>query len=444
MIFGKNLRIGMCERMDEWKKWQIPASIPPFSSRSYISMLLLLLLTVVAGVLLLPQPLLAQEDSGGQGTITAQIDMGTADEPLPAGLEAELLFLPNGQGPPVITTQPIDDAGTATFTDLDTAPQHRYLVRVTVEGQEYFSQLLAFDGNETDLSTSITVYAATAERTALSVDRVNLITEARGNQWVIATLYVYNNSSDRLIAPAAGDGVFIPLPASATDLTFQDQTIGEEAERLANGMQLNSRFPPGQQQIVFSYVMPYQPPEQTLELPVAGPVAQMALLVSDLGQGVSVPSFTSTEPLETDSGQTYLSFEGTNVPADFTLEITMRELPAETPAAQQSPSAASPQEAPVGLYEQLPWWTPLLFMVLAAAGVILYLSIRPAPTEAEERASRRHRREALLDRLAELDDRFDAGDIGERTYQIQRDATRRELRQLLQQEGGAPPSHQTL
>lgn len=115
----------------------------------------------------------------------------------------------------------------------------------------------------------------------------------------------------------------------------------------------------------------------------------------------------------------------------------MDDLPAETPAAQQQPSAAPTQDAPVGLYEQLPRWTPLVLMVLAAAGVALYLWRRPAPTEAEERVARRRRRDELLDRIAELDDRFEAGDIGERTYQRQRETARRELKRLLRRESDA-------
>lgn len=86
------------------------------NNTKYILLVLLLLLV--------PDLLHAQET----GVIEGQVIMG-GDAALPTGLEVELLFLPNGQGPPVITKEPLAEDGLFRFNEIDTAPQHRYLVQ---------------------------------------------------------------------------------------------------------------------------------------------------------------------------------------------------------------------------------------------------------------------------------------------------------------------------
>ncbi|MDQ7030781.1 MAG: hypothetical protein Q9O62_13875 [Ardenticatenia bacterium] len=65
-------------------------------------------------------PLYAQGELG-DGTVRVKVEMGTAGESLPDGLEVELLFLANGQGPPIIFREPVVN-GVAEFPDLATAP----------------------------------------------------------------------------------------------------------------------------------------------------------------------------------------------------------------------------------------------------------------------------------------------------------------------------------
>ncbi|MDQ4075701.1 MAG: hypothetical protein M3220_05560, partial [Chloroflexota bacterium] len=80
-----------------------------------LSRYLLCLLVLVLSSSFLSSPVRAQ----GVGTIEGQVTLA-GEESLPEGLEAELLFLPNGQGPPVITAQPLEEGGIFRFTDLDT------------------------------------------------------------------------------------------------------------------------------------------------------------------------------------------------------------------------------------------------------------------------------------------------------------------------------------
>lgn len=377
---------------------------------------------------------------GEGGVITARVTMGTAGQTLPTNLNTELLFLPNGQGPPTITSAAIDADGVVRFDDLDTAPEHRYLVRVTFGGEEFYSALLQFGPDERQKTVDVTVYDTTNDLSALELRRTNVIVEARNDRWVIAALYVFQNGSDRVLVADEEHRLFLPLPPNATNVGFQEQALEEEADVTSDGVGLSAAFHPGQRRIVFSYALPYEAPAQTLELPLGMEAQQAVFLIVDLNQQVSVPTFREADPVQTDGGQMYLAFEGRDVPAGATVRIQMTDLPSETPQAATSQSRSS--AVPVGLDEWLPAWTPFVLLGVAIGSIVLYLLYRPAPTQAEEQAARRRRRDDLLDAIATLDDRFEAGEIGEQTYRRQRETAHRELKQLLRREKKLPSIQQ--
>lgn len=397
--------------------------------RRFVWVFLLLLLW------LSPRPAWAQESDG---RIVVRVEMGTAGESLPQGLEAELLFLPNGQGPPVRFRQPVGVDGLAFFTNLDTAPQHRYVVRVSYGGYDFFSQVLAFDQNP-ELTATVTLYATSNDVGQLAFGPVNILVDVRRGRWLVGVLYLVVNPTDRLIVPSAGDGPLLPLPAEAQDLTFEDPQLQAAARRVEEGVRLETAFWPGQNRILFSFTLPYRPPEQTLTIPVK-PGAQVGLLVADVGQEADAGGLEALEPMQGQDGRFYLAFRTNALPSGV-VEVQMRDLPDAESLAPPEPTTNSASEAvPVGLDKRLPRWTPLVGVVLALLAVGVYVWRRPTPSEVPRSADLLRRRDELIAFIAQLDERFEAGRIGEQAYRQQREAAKQELKALLRQLWFSRPS----
>ncbi|GEM_PF-6588131 len=391
----------------------------------------LVLIAVFAGLVVIGSTAAYAQGELGDGTVRVKVEMGTAGEALPEGLEVELLFLANGQGPPIIFREPVVN-GVAEFADVATAPQHRYLARVSYGGYQFFSDLVNF-GDELVITPTVTIYATTNDLSLLRFGPTSVLADVRREGWLVGVLYTLVNPTDRLITPAEGNGLFIPLPDEARDLTFEDQAIQENARTVPGGVRLETAFMPGGSRVLFSFTLPYEPPEQTLAIPVV-PGVQVGLLVAELGQEAEAEGLEQADPVEAQDGRLYLAFRADEAPEEGVIRLNMRALPnAESLALPESDAPLGELDAtqvPVGLNERLPWWTPLVGAALAAAAVALYIRRRQGPDLQDHY---RRRREELIAFIAQLDERFEAGRIGERSYRQQREAAKQELKSLLQE-----------
>nr|WP_290667077.1 hypothetical protein [Ardenticatena sp.] len=396
---------------------------------------------IVAWLSLLVLPLVAFAQEGN-GVLDVQVAMGTADVALPTDLEVELLFLPNGQGPPVITSAPLTPEGIARFEGLDTAPQHVYLVRVTYDGAPYFSELLQFADGQTSLSTTLTIYATSRDWSKVGLQRVNMILDVSDGNWIVGMLYALNNPTDRLlVADQTEGGFFVPLPPDAQGLTFQEQTLQEAAEVTPDGVRVRMSLLPGESPLVLSYVLPYASPEQRLAFPLPADVPDMRVLVVDLGQTTTIEGFTQEEDLQTSDGTSYQNFVATNVPATQGVQLFLQGLPDAT-TLPQSPELTprEPVTTTRPLSERLPAWTGLVVLALALASAAVYAWRHTTTSQSETYATLLAQRDALVEQLATLQDRYEAREIGEHAFRHQSAALREELKQVLRRLQDLKPS----
>lgn len=388
-------------------------------------------LLVLGALLLGALPARAQ----GEGVIEGQV-IAAEGAALPEGAEAELLFLPNGQGPPVITLQALGDEGSFRFEALDPSPQHRYLVRVTVDGEETFSELLAFGPDESRLEVTLNLFGRTTDASALFLQQVNYILDVQASGWVVVALYRYQNDSAQIIENFTAPPVTIPLPDEALNVQFSEGVNFEGLVELPNGFAYTGPFAPGETPLIFSYVMPYG---ETLTL-TPGDAARdrVRVLVPQLGQLTESEGLVSAGP-QTLEEREYELFEGTFTRPDGSLTFRFTNLPPPPAPTEEEEagtgSPAGPRILPISPLEGIPWWTPLLLVALAILSVVAYLLLRPAPSPAERRATLRERRDTLVAEIAALDIRFEAGAIGEQTHQRQRGLLKRELKEILQRLG---------
>ncbi len=389
-------------------------------------------------LLLVPGLLHAQET----GVIEGQVIIGR-DGALPTGLSVELLFLPNGQGPPVITKEPLAEDGLFRFNEIDTAPQHRYLVRVKVDGEDNFSDLLDFTNDETSKQVTLRLFERTTDASALSLQEVNYILDQQSGGWAILGFYRYQNTGEQTILNLTNPPAFFPLPAEAANVQFVEGIEQDSVVELADGFAYTGPFAPGELSMIFSYLYPYNEGSQTLTLPLGTNSGTVRVLIPKLGQTTTTDDMISVGEQEFE-GIVFEIFEKANSSADDLFIFRFEELPAAPPTAETqiepkidntnprpSPSTASPLQQ----LEQLPWWSPLVLMGTAAFLAVGYIMVRPAQTSAEKRINLLKRRDRLITEIVSLDLRFESGAIGEQTHLRQRHILKQELKEVLRDLG---------
>jgi hypothetical protein len=395
---------------------------------------LLLVLLLTLALLATARGVAAQGEGVIEGTVTLE-----GEQALPEGLEVELLFLPNGQGPPVIERQPLDSSGAYRFEAVDTSTQHRYLVRVKHEEEDHFSDLLAFEPGETTQQVTLRVFARTTDTSDLSLSQVTYILDVRSEGWLVAVLYRYHNAGGRIIRDENDPPGFVPLPANATDVQFSDGVQGGGITEVPGGIAYEGPFAPGDTPLIFTYSLPYQQGDQTLTLPPAAPAAQVRVMVPQLGQRTETSDLPAIGIQNGVGGRPFELFELQQPAASQSFAFRFSGLPpAPAPAPDGGVTAPGGMRVlPISPLERLPVWSPLVPVVLVVLGVVAYLAARPAPSTAEQRAALRDRRDLLIAEMARLDNRLEEATIGEQTYKRQRTALKRELKGVLQRLGPA-------
>lgn len=390
----------------------------------------ILLFLLILALSLIAVPAQAQET----GSITGQVTMG--DGALPEGLEVELLFLPNGQGPPVITSQPLEGDGLFRFTDLDSAPEHAYLVRVKVEEEDNYSDLLTFTAGESTKEVLIGLFERTTDASNLLLQEISYILDLRPEGWLVLALYGYQNSGEQTIVNLTNPPAFIPLPGNASNVQFGEEIDIEQISELPDGFAYSGPFAPGEMSFIFTYLLPYSAGEQTLTLPLSSASQGVRVLVPELGQTTTTDELTSGGQQEF-QGFLFEIFEADDPTSTESVTLSFSGLPpAPTPSPQTetgefSGNTTAPQMLPISPLENLPWWTPLGPMVVAGLSVLGYLVYRPAPTIIEQRATLRKERDKLVAEIAMLDIRFESGGIGEQTHRRQRKQLKAQLKEVL-------------
>jgi hypothetical protein len=379
------------------------------------------------GVFLLsPRPTHAQTTLG----VISGVVQPPIGEEMPSGLQVELLFLPNGQGPPVITPQPLPADGTFRFENVDTAPQHRYLVRVTVEGEDNLSELLAFGLDQSELDVTIALFAKTTDSSALSLAGVNYILDVQPGGWVVATLYRFENGGTQIIENLTNPPVLVPVPTDALNVQFSQGIDLNNVSERPSGFTYAGPFPPGETTILFSYNLPYQEGSQSLILPISDVATPVRLLVPQLGQESTVEGLTFVGEEAGFEDRVFDEYNSEGPYAAPTITFAFTNLP-PLPEGDPNTTPTQPTVEPLTPLEQLPRWAGIVPILVGLGGALLYLAIRPAPDATEQRATLRTRRDQLIAEVAMLDIRHETGSIGEQTHQRQRATMKRELKEII-------------
>jgi len=405
------------------------------------------------------------------GIIAGQLVDGTADAVHPdlSGVLVTLYPLVNQSlETPITTTSGAD--GSFRFEGLGTGADREYDVSARYQGIEYFADApVRFSEPGQTLHVTVTVYETTTAPNQVVLERTHLIMDFVDSQTLqVSELHILQNRGDRTFIGAPvpeSSGVPVTLgfslPSGATGLRFEDPRMEVTVIRTADGFLDTLPVAPGGRRVLFSYTVPYKPPEFRFARRMAYTSNNLNVLVRDVGIKVTVPGLTEGQPREAGAGVRYLNFVGQNVSQGQELVVEFEG----TPQLAASPTSVGVTPPAGGLSQDLLRWGAVVLGIIGGVLAVGYAVLRGRPAPAgvmPPRAAKREHlarreigvpvypmdrqarqedlerlRQELLVALARLDDAHEAGQIPEAEYLEERALTKAQLIEVMRRlQGG--------
>jgi len=370
------------------------------------------------------------------GTVSGTITNGTSGASLPADQPVVLHLFDNFQETGAITTT-VQSDGTFKFADVELVPQRAIIVSARYGDIVYTSDVGQFTPGQTSYELPFQVYESTTDSSVLTVERMHLIFDFKQDQAQIGELFIINNNSDKTFIGDSLDGPTFSaaLPASFTDLTFQDDVIGGRYRQTADGFADTLAIRPGvgSQQILASFSLPYTD-ALSFSQKISYPTSAVSVLLPDTGVKLSGDGLLD-EGVRDVQGASYHTFSVDTMTAGTNLAFSLTGKPSLSAAITSGdPTSASTSTST----------TASTFDVRAAliGGLVLALAVAASaywwiqrgghaskPARAATAAGRTY--DELLDELAELDEGFEAGEFSEAEYRAEREKLKAELKRVM-------------
>ncbi|MDR7402244.1 MAG: carboxypeptidase-like regulatory domain-containing protein [Armatimonadota bacterium] len=305
-----------------------------------------------------------------------------------------------------------DSAGRFTFT-VPAAPERTYVVNVKYQGGDYDSEPVTFRAGETRRQVTLRVYDPTTDPAVLRVSVHHIIVEAAAGAVQVAELLVVTNTTDRTFIGTTQrpDGkretLRLSLPAGATQVQFLEGLM-DCCASVTDGILVDTMdVKPGMRQIGYGYLVPAPTGTARLVRTLEYPTDRVEVFGTAAAR-FEVDPLTAQPSVQTDQG-TYVHFSGGQMTPGARISIGVAGLPRPAPATRRLALAA--------------------FVGILAAGLAYPLLRRRSP-ERETPRELRLSRDELIMLVADLDDRFEVGEVPPDEYRRRRARLMAELARL--------------
>ena len=333
------------------------------------------------------------------GTISGTVTNHTGSPRALAGHPVRLTAYVNGAEQDWRETAS-DARGRFSFT-VPVDPQRTYVAWLHYKDGEYTSSPVVLKTAGQRASVALRVWEPTSDAGVLRVNVHHIIVEPGDGAVQVAELLVVVNNSDRTYvgaAPVEGrrQTLRLSLPNRARDVQLMDGliertvTVGEDELVDSVGVK------PGMHEVGYSYAVPITGRTMALGRRVDYPTGRLEVF-GRAGAALSVTPLARQDDVKTDQGS-YARYSGGPVEAGTIVKVGLTSLPVRRPTARYAALA--------------------VFVGLVAAAVV-YPFLRRSRPPVEPRRSGQSRDE-LIQAVAALDDRFDAGEVPEAEYRRRR------------------------
>jgi len=312
--------------------------------------------------------------------------------------------------------------GTFTFDRVEFVKDRAFIATFDYNGTTFSSEV--FHGTDVKASTpvemSIGYYETTSDISGLRAERLHLFFDFTRTEVVqVVELFILNNTGDKAIVSADGKGsVSFDLPEGATNLQFQDSTLGERYIQTDKGFADSASILPGDAtQILFAYDLPYNR-KANIKIPLPMPVDAAVVMVPQGNIKLTSDQLQSTGARDV-QGVSLEMFSASGLAAGTNLDITL------------SGKAAASTTVETGSSTGLLIGGGVLGLVLIGAGVWMWRQRKQtAEFTEEDEIPAEESRESVMDAIIALDDAYQAGNLPQEAYQQRRAELKEKLQGL--------------
>lgn len=375
----------------------------------------------------------------GSGAIRGQAIVGTPGTGDVAGLEITLQAFMDFAPVATFTTTVATD-GLFEFTGLSTTSGVVYLASLTFKEIAYSTPLLFLTGDNPEAETDLTVYDITDDPSVVTIDRAHWILDSQPGALVVGEIMAFGNTSDRAYTGIMVDGINEPVsisvyvPPDAEELTFDNGILGERFQRIGDRVYDTAPLLPGEatKQIIMRYALIYDGDKADLTQEFFYPIKEINLLVAKIADLQVEVSGLTQGPEQDIQGQNYLIWQGSDLsPQTISVGLTglIQAGDVDPRSFESAPGDGSAARTSARVTVMEPWmpWTIGGALALALAGVFFWgwrkQTTRPRRPKSEWAAQR----EALVRRIARLDDLHALGELESQSWQQQRARLKAEL-----------------
>jgi hypothetical protein len=325
--------------------------------------------------------------------------------------------------------------GTYRFDDVAMVSGRVFVTSVDFNHATFNSDVAHSQNSNTPINLPIAIYDSTTDTSTLSVDRMHVFFDFSTPQVVqVVELFVISNSGQKtVVAPTGKPVLTFDLPDGATNLQFQDGSLGSRYVQTPKGFGDTAGIAPGsgQHQVLYAYDIPYTG-KLDLKLPIPLPVT--AAIVMSPDPGVKVQSNQLQDSGQQNvQGMSFHAFSSGSLPAGQTLNVNL------SGQAGQASSASAGGLIPGASNVELVIGIGTLGLALVIAGILILRRSRmnavPAggPSLPAGNGPDSEDTDTLVDAIIALDEKFRAGEIPESAYKLRRSELKARLRDRLGQ-----------
>ncbi|MEE8363712.1 MAG: SHOCT domain-containing protein [Dehalococcoidia bacterium] len=387
-----------------------------FPARASSGIALALGALALAALLLVRDPGPAAAQRPAPSRIAGTVQNGTGGGVVPAGFEVALLRVSGGQILDVQTKR-LDELDTFEFTDLDASDAVRYRLSWEYAG---VTQTIRIEEEIAPANLPLWIYETTGSPGDVLVSyQETILASVHGRSRLLGVLEqaIILNAGDRtfipdISTPGADSGLLeFSLPRDAEDLIVDSTLPQGSMMELDAGFVLLNPVPPGEHRVVYSYLTSYG--GSAIDFDKALPFGADELLVlvpADIGVARGDGFEARDDVLLGET--TYRAIAGGGYARGARAAFTVEGLPEPSFFQDAGDFVGDNSVVTVGV---------LGVTAALMIGMVAYLlsarrrrSAAPAPATPAERGR-------LLDEIAALDDRHDAGQISDDEHRRQRE-----------------------
>ncbi len=377
------------------------------------------------------------------GTIKGKLANATAGGGSVEGIDVTLTAY-FGQTERNKITARTDAQGNFQFTGLDTSSSYAYEATTNYQKADYSAPRVSFSSPNETKEVTLKVYDATTQADVVKTTAKHYLLNVGKGELEVSEILVMRNDSDKTYVGSREVGTdqretsrYLP-PSGARNLEYGDTLMSCCIVKDGAGFVDTMALYPGETQKIFSYKIPYEGTSLSFATTLQQNVEKVQVLVPN---GVRAEiSGLANHGTQSVQGTTYQLYSGDKLPVDTTLNVDLQGLP-------QGGIPGGPL-ALIGVAVGV-------LAALAAAFLLLRKrAAEPAPVPAyslsHPATSRRSRHAApinpallelekrdLLAAMANLDDCYEAGQIGRGDYERLRAEKKERLVHLMRQQAGS-------